>query len=136
MSANDEFNPDSLIAEGKNKTNVKCSHCDSLMLKPDTADYVENEFELPEPYQKKRQQGVDVSEFVCKKFKDFWVVADMFTFENIGFSHTHCSVLSTRRTREVCCCFYDHQNVRRFPFKFHANDLQNATKLNVRYCNN
>ncbi|XP_058453344.1 guanine nucleotide exchange factor MSS4 homolog [Malaya genurostris] len=79
-----------LVENSKNKTNVKCSHCESLMLKPVCADYVEVEFDLPESQQKKQQPagGSEPSEFVCEKLKDFWVVSDMYTFENIGFSHT------------------------------------------------
>ncbi|XP_065075772.1 guanine nucleotide exchange factor MSS4 homolog [Ochlerotatus camptorhynchus] len=80
-----------LVENEKNKTNVKCTHCDSLILKPATADYVESEFDLPEPQQKRRQSSDPVGEpapFTCEKLKHFWVVSDMFTFENIGFSHT------------------------------------------------
>ncbi|XP_058815017.1 guanine nucleotide exchange factor MSS4 homolog [Topomyia yanbarensis] len=82
-----------LVENAKNKTNVKCSHCESLMLKPACADYVESEFDLPEAHQKTRQQPTDGgaeqrTEFTCEKLKDFWVVGDMFTFENIGLSHT------------------------------------------------
>ncbi|XP_055637768.1 guanine nucleotide exchange factor MSS4 homolog [Toxorhynchites rutilus septentrionalis] len=78
-----------LIENEKNKTDVKCTHCDSLILKPASARYVESEYDLPEPHAKKRSTtaGGPV-EFACETLKDFWVVNDMFTFENIGFSRT------------------------------------------------
>ncbi|XP_055546478.1 guanine nucleotide exchange factor MSS4 homolog [Wyeomyia smithii] len=86
MSTAEEFSPLELISEGKNKTHVKCNHCGSVILKSGTADYVEKEFELPEPYRNHTREGV--AEFVCEKFKDFWEVLDMYTFENICFSKT------------------------------------------------
>uniref|UniRef100_A0A8D8I8I7 Guanine nucleotide exchange factor MSS4 homolog n=1 Tax=Culex pipiens TaxID=7175 RepID=A0A8D8I8I7_CULPI len=78
-----------LTEQEKNKTNVRCTHCDSLMLKPGCADYVEVEYDLPEPRQKKRQpDAAGEPELARQKLTRFWVVADMFTFENIAFSHT------------------------------------------------
>ncbi|XP_062548885.1 guanine nucleotide exchange factor MSS4 homolog [Armigeres subalbatus] len=89
MSDQPELNLAELVENKQNKTNVKCTHCDSIMLKPGCADYVEQEFDLPEPHQKKRQPvNSGPAEFACEKLKHFWVVSDMFTFENIGFSHT------------------------------------------------
>ena len=51
------------------------------------------QYDLPEPRQKKRQPDTAAGEpanpdFACQKLTRFWVVADMFTFENIAFSHT------------------------------------------------
>lgn len=43
MSETQKLNVVELVENEKNKTNVKCTHCDSLMLKAATADYVENE---------------------------------------------------------------------------------------------
>lgn len=85
------LNLSDLMENEKNKTNVRCTHCDSLMLKPGCADYVEVEYDLPEPRQKKRTSesaGEPTPDFACQKLTRFWVVADMFTFENIAFSHT------------------------------------------------
>lgn len=47
------------------------------------------QYDLPEPRQKKRQPDAGGEpELACQKLTRFWVVADMFTFENIAFSHT------------------------------------------------
>lgn len=91
MSETQTPNVAELIENEKNKTNVKCTHCDSLMLKPATAVYVEEEYDLPEQGQKTRGPLDPVGEppaITYEKLKHFWVVNDMFTFENIGFSHT------------------------------------------------
>lgn len=44
------------------------------------------QFALPLIHQKKHSQKVD--ELETEVFRDFWMVDDMFTFENIGFSNT------------------------------------------------
>ncbi|XP_019561399.3 guanine nucleotide exchange factor MSS4 homolog [Aedes albopictus] len=85
----EQLNVAELVENEKNKTNVNCTHCGSLMLKPGSADYVESEFNLPEPYKKKHPAPASSpAEFACEKLTQFWVVNDMFTFENIGFSNT------------------------------------------------
>ncbi|XP_050078761.1 guanine nucleotide exchange factor MSS4 homolog [Anopheles maculipalpis] len=78
-----------LIGEdGKNKTNVKCLHCGSLILKPANSDFDSTEFNLPMAKQK-RQTAVEKEEgYAAETLKDFWMVKDMYTFENIGFSNT------------------------------------------------
>ncbi|XP_053664473.1 guanine nucleotide exchange factor MSS4 homolog [Anopheles marshallii] len=77
-----------LIAEdGKNKTNVKCVHCGSLILKAANSDFDGTEFQLPLAKQK-RQTTDKVDEFTSETLKDFWMVENMYTFENIGFSNT------------------------------------------------
>ncbi|XP_052861102.1 guanine nucleotide exchange factor MSS4 homolog [Anopheles cruzii] len=72
----------------RNKTSVKCERCGSLMLKPANADYTDIEFELPEARQKKQTTAKDDEGFACRKLKHFWMVKDMYIFENIGFSNT------------------------------------------------
>ncbi|XP_049283260.1 guanine nucleotide exchange factor MSS4 homolog [Anopheles funestus] len=77
-----------LIDEGgKNKTNVKCVHCGSLILRAANSDFDNTEFQLP--MAKQKRQPVDKEEaFTSETLKDFWMVKNMYTFENIGFSNT------------------------------------------------
>lgn len=35
-----------------------------------------------------QKQSQNVDDLETESFKDFWVIDDMFTFENIGFSNT------------------------------------------------
>ena len=35
----------------------------------------------------KQKKDINQDEIECETYKDFWTVEDMFTFENIGFSH-------------------------------------------------
>ncbi|XP_058055172.1 guanine nucleotide exchange factor MSS4 homolog [Anopheles bellator] len=72
----------------RNKTNVKCERCGSLMLKPANADYTDIEYDLPEARQKKETTAQNDEGFACQKLKHFWMVKDMYIFENIGFSNT------------------------------------------------
>ncbi|XP_035910987.1 guanine nucleotide exchange factor MSS4 homolog [Anopheles stephensi] len=78
-----------LIGEdGKNRTNVKCLHCGSLILRAANSDFDSTAYDLPVAKQK-RQTAVDKEEvFASETLKDFWMVKDMYTFENIGFSNT------------------------------------------------
>uniref|UniRef100_A0A182QXS2 Guanine nucleotide exchange factor MSS4 n=1 Tax=Anopheles farauti TaxID=69004 RepID=A0A182QXS2_9DIPT len=72
---------------GKNKTNVKCTHCESLILRPANGEIDHSEFDLPLAKQK-RQTADKEEDFTRETLKDFWMVTDMYTFENIGFSNT------------------------------------------------
>uniref|UniRef100_A0A182P5H5 Guanine nucleotide exchange factor MSS4 n=1 Tax=Anopheles epiroticus TaxID=199890 RepID=A0A182P5H5_9DIPT len=78
-----------LVSEdGKNKTNVKCDRCGSLILKSANSDYDTTEFVLPMAKQKRQPVEKEAEEFTTETLKDFWMVKDMYTFENIGFSNT------------------------------------------------
>uniref|UniRef100_A0A182NB53 Guanine nucleotide exchange factor MSS4 n=1 Tax=Anopheles dirus TaxID=7168 RepID=A0A182NB53_9DIPT len=72
---------------GKNKTSVKCPHCGSLILRPANSEIDHSEFDLPLAKQKRQTADKD-EDFTRETLKDFWVVPDMYTFENIGFSNT------------------------------------------------
>ncbi|XP_058117316.1 guanine nucleotide exchange factor MSS4 homolog [Anopheles ziemanni] len=74
-------------ADSKNKTDVKCDHCGSVMLKPANAEFTTVQYELPLARQK-RQNADKEEDFTRETLKHFWMVKDMFTFENIGFSNT------------------------------------------------
>uniref|UniRef100_A0A0K8TLE5 Putative guanine nucleotide exchange factor n=1 Tax=Tabanus bromius TaxID=304241 RepID=A0A0K8TLE5_TABBR len=81
----DEQNFTEQIENEKNKNTVRCQFCNSLMLKPKSAKFVEDEFKLPLMHQKNTKT---IEEVETETLKDFWIVDDMFTFENIGFSNT------------------------------------------------
>ncbi|XP_059171222.1 guanine nucleotide exchange factor MSS4-like [Physella acuta] len=68
---------------GKNKTSIYCQRCPSLVLSPHQATLVQKEFFLPNMYQKNECAPIEGVTLV-----DFWHVADMLTFDNVGFSKT------------------------------------------------
>ncbi|KAH8324224.1 hypothetical protein KR074_001788 [Drosophila pseudoananassae] len=73
------------IVDGKNKTNVRCQFCNSLMLKAQEGSYNEQEVDVPLMMQKQERTADDLN---TESLKHFWLVKDMMTFENIGFSHS------------------------------------------------
>ncbi|KAH8281473.1 hypothetical protein KR054_000833 [Drosophila jambulina] len=73
------------IDEGKNKTNVRCQYCNSLMLKAQEGIYSKEEVEVPLMMQKQDRTADTLN---TEPLQDFWLVKDMMTFENIGFSNT------------------------------------------------
>ncbi|XP_049544690.1 guanine nucleotide exchange factor MSS4 homolog [Anopheles darlingi] len=85
---------DLLDESSRNKTSVKCDRCGSLMLRPANADFADVEYDLPEARQKRptaqaaAEETAESEGFTCQKLKHFWMVKDMYTFENIGFSNT------------------------------------------------
>ncbi|EDW04068.1 guanine nucleotide exchange factor MSS4 homolog [Drosophila grimshawi] len=73
------------IVNNHNKTNVRCQYCNSLMLKATEGTYCEQEIDVPLMVQKKDSKPDALN---TEKLAHFWLVTDMMTFENIGFSHT------------------------------------------------
>ncbi|XP_059471363.1 guanine nucleotide exchange factor MSS4 [Neocloeon triangulifer] len=68
--------------DGKNKHQVKCQRCPSLIMKENIGAVKEITFDLPSMKKKDEQEsGVE-------QIKHFWMVPDMFQFENVGFSNT------------------------------------------------
>jgi guanine nucleotide exchange factor len=65
----------------RNKTKIFCKHCNSLILLESSADYVEEEHEIPLI---KNKTGCENNE----KIQKFWLVNNMMKFENIGFTNT------------------------------------------------
>uniref|UniRef100_A0A1E1WAU3 Guanine nucleotide exchange factor MSS4 homolog n=1 Tax=Pectinophora gossypiella TaxID=13191 RepID=A0A1E1WAU3_PECGO len=73
------------VEDGKNKLVVKCKFCGSKMLDKKSAKYITQEKELPLMQQDvNRKEGEIQNEIV----KEFYHVENMYTFENIGFTHT------------------------------------------------
>ncbi|KAG7163358.1 guanine nucleotide exchange factor MSS4 homolog [Homarus americanus] len=73
----------SLVSEGQNSLMVKCVHCDSRVLSPQSATFLSSSHPLPKPTQPKGQASTNTEDL-----SEWWVVDDMFTFDNIGFSHS------------------------------------------------
>lgn len=72
-----------VISDGKNKNVIKCKFCSSKILSSNTVSYISQEFKLPLIKQK-----TDCLTTETEELKDYWEVDDMYTFENIGFTHT------------------------------------------------
>ncbi|XP_046549475.1 guanine nucleotide exchange factor MSS4-like [Haliotis rubra] len=81
-------NKGDLIENGKNKTKICCKRCPSLVLSPNQATLTEKEFFLPYMYKKKVESQPHDGETLT----DYWLVEDMFTFDNVGFSNTVGSI--------------------------------------------
>lgn len=71
----------------KNKCKIKCSRCRSLILSKSNALLVHKDHELPLASQSK-SEIVQNQNFKSERISDFWLVNDMLTFENIGFTNT------------------------------------------------
>ncbi|XP_060833603.1 guanine nucleotide exchange factor MSS4 homolog [Rhopalosiphum padi] len=72
-----------LITEEKNKHTVYCTKCPSQILSSTMGKYLRIEFNLPHMSQKKNCEAVE-----CELLTDYWMVPDMYIFDNIGFSKT------------------------------------------------
>ncbi|KAL8569200.1 hypothetical protein ACOMHN_051880 [Nucella lapillus] len=72
-----------LLEDGKNKTKIYCQRCRSQVLSPSIAEMVEKEFFLPHMYKKNEAKPSD-----GENLKAFWLVKDMFAFDNVGFTNT------------------------------------------------
>ncbi|VEN41157.1 unnamed protein product [Callosobruchus maculatus] len=70
------------IEDGMNRRTIKCKYCQSVILTPGSGDYFERDFQLP--LMKQKKEACPETECVSS----FWVVKDMFTFQNVGFSNT------------------------------------------------
>ncbi|GJQ76442.1 hypothetical protein Trydic_g2155 [Trypoxylus dichotomus] len=71
------------IDNGKNVRSVTCKYCTSVILTPSSASISYFEFDLPLMSQKKNDGNIET-----ETVSIFWIVNDMFTFQNVGFSHT------------------------------------------------
>lgn len=82
MSTNNDVN--SLKDQNeKNKLKVHCTFCPSEMLNVGAARLVNIQFNLPYIHCKGEDEG-DQQESIT----DYWMVEDIYTFENIGVSRT------------------------------------------------
>jgi hypothetical protein len=91
MSSVNEINLDELVDKEtqKNMKKIKCLRCDSYILQPMSGHFkkLDEPFDLPSMKQKKELRNV-ASSIETEKLDRFWVVEDMFTFENVGFTNT------------------------------------------------
>ncbi|XP_050356249.1 guanine nucleotide exchange factor MSS4 homolog [Nymphalis io] len=72
------------VENGTNKLNVKCKFCGSKILDKNSGKYMKLEKDLPLMQQDTRKDAGIQSE----KVNEFYHVENMYTFENIGFTHT------------------------------------------------
>jgi len=72
--------------EGFNIQGIKCKYCSSKIIPPKTAKYLEMSEKGYQLHIAKAKADPDKSEY--EELKQFWVVSDMFDFDNVGFSHT------------------------------------------------
>ncbi|KAL5022792.1 hypothetical protein ScPMuIL_001947 [Solemya velum] len=83
-SSNDKCDSDK-VENCMNASQLHCQRCSSIVLLPQKAKLLTTtEFYLPFMYKK----NVESLPTEGETLQNFWVVDDMFTFENIGFSNT------------------------------------------------
>lgn len=75
-----------LVKDGKNSTTVLCQRCPSVILKPHIAVHAQKQMSLPSMRLKSEQGSAAAAE--GETLQDFWLVDNMFAFENVGFSNT------------------------------------------------
>lgn len=73
--------------DGKNTATIVCSFCPSVILRPKSAKYVVKENGLSIPQMMTTKKGEE-TKFESESVKDFWLVSDMYDFENVGFCNT------------------------------------------------
>ena len=74
---------DALNQNEKNSQSVTCKHCRSTVLMPDVAIKKRLDHFLPMMLQKKFNNS---EELEGENLEEFWMVEDMYHFENVGFS--------------------------------------------------
>lgn len=74
----------------ENKKKVMCQCCNSYILQAMKGVYVKKQpkFQIPLMRQKKQLVGNSLANMEFEELEDFWLVDDMMTFENIGFTNT------------------------------------------------
>ncbi|XP_047540243.1 guanine nucleotide exchange factor MSS4 homolog [Vanessa atalanta] len=72
------------VENGTNKLIVKCKFCGSKILDKKSGKYMKQEKDLPLMQQDTRKDAGIQNE----KVNEFYHVENMYTFENIGFTHT------------------------------------------------
>eukprot|EP00123_Amoebidium_parasiticum_P022967 comp9878_c0_seq1/m.4817 comp9878_c0_seq1/g.4817 ORF comp9878_c0_seq1/g.4817 comp9878_c0_seq1/m.4817 type:complete len:119 (-) comp9878_c0_seq1:61-417(-) len=73
-----------LVAGSKNAASVHCCRCNCKVLSKDSATLVHREYELPHMTLKARGEGESDRETHIK----FWLLTNMYDFDNVGFSNT------------------------------------------------
>lgn len=90
----------------RNTQTIVCSFCDDIILRPQTAVLTNKPALLPQmttnktssndtataaaavPPAESNRLSVNGNDLPCDSVENFWLVSDMFTFENVGFSNT------------------------------------------------
>ena len=82
----------------RNTQTIVCSFCDDIILRPQTAILTNKPTLLPQMLVDKTSSSsnesesnrlsINGSDHLCDTVESFWLVSDMFTFENVGFSNT------------------------------------------------
>lgn len=82
-------------ATNKNKTKLRCERCDSLILQELSGTHATLETAVEIPMMRLKKELVvgsngasDQKQIESEKVTEFWLVRDMFTFENVGFTNT------------------------------------------------
>ncbi|XP_045488483.1 guanine nucleotide exchange factor MSS4 homolog [Pieris rapae] len=80
------------VEDESNKLLIKCKFCGSKILERKSGKFVIKEIDLPLMEQDKRAEA----KVQYEKINQFFFVENMYTFENIGFTHTidNCKYLS------------------------------------------
>ncbi|KAM4795134.1 guanine nucleotide exchange factor MSS4 [Rhinophrynus dorsalis] len=71
-------------ADGKNSRAVNCQRCGCRVLSAGVAKLAKRELLLPS--MRKKSSLADSSASECELLVEHWLVNDMFTFENVGFT--------------------------------------------------
>ena len=70
----------------KNKKKMRCLRCNSLILQPMVSIFKQCEHSVPIPSMKQKKDLAQAA-FETTETNQFWLVTDMLTFENIGFTN-------------------------------------------------
>ncbi|CAF0860873.1 unnamed protein product [Didymodactylos carnosus] len=95
MDSKDNNEINFLIGE-QNLNTIVCLYCEDIILRPKTAKYEQKHILLPQMDMKKTSTPssngnsipINVNDHLCDSVAYCWLVNDMFTFENVGFSKT------------------------------------------------
>ncbi|CAF0757048.1 unnamed protein product [Didymodactylos carnosus] len=99
LSADDDkSNNDMNFTVGEqNAKTIVCLYCDDIILRPKTGKYEQKNILLPRMDMKKTSTSsssndnsipINGNDHLCDSIDYYWLVNDMFTFENVGFSKT------------------------------------------------
>ena len=71
----------------KNKKKIRCEQCNSFILQSLTGVYTKLDTPVDVPTMRQKKDLVN-QEFQVEKMSEFWLVNNMLTFENIGFTNS------------------------------------------------
>ncbi|CAK5066143.1 unnamed protein product [Meloidogyne enterolobii] len=82
---NEQVNTDKM-----NINQILCNRCGSIILQKMAAHYQHGETSkhLPLPFQKTKHKNELPKNLETEEFNKWWIVGNMFTFENVGFTHS------------------------------------------------